>query len=290
MAWGRSQKPLHLTLTKREIYWGIVQNCLWMMRSMNIFSGKTSLTMSINPEVILGYSGYCKAGAHHAVKGEPRGLVKFHALWAIIKHPSEGLILFDTGYTSRFHTATKSWPNKIYARMTPVVIDPEDELKSQLARLGHSHLDVLKVIISHFHADHVGGLRDFPNAQIITSRRAFEHTLKTPKWRGFTKGILHDLIPDNWTDRLCIVEDNFHPKKNKYLGEGRALFGDDSLQLYNLPGHAAGQTGLLIQSTNGPLLLIADACWDLRAVTEGKLPNPIVRLFFDDWTRYLTAI
>jgi glyoxylase-like metal-dependent hydrolase (beta-lactamase superfamily II) len=238
----------------------------------------------------LGYSGHCLASSEHAVKGDEKGKIKFHALWALIEHPSEGLILFDTGYTDRFHDATKYWPNKIYAKMTPVTISKEDELVSQLAKIGHSPKDISIIIVSHFHADHVGGLKDFPDSTIITSIKAMQHTLNTPRWLGFAKGILHDLLPKDINNRLSLLENDYKKINNKFLGNGWDLFGDDSMKIFNLPGHAAGQTGLLLQTQTGPCFLVADACWDIRAIEDGKLPHSIVKLFFDDWSAYKVTI
>ena len=56
--------------------------------------------------------------------------IRFEATWAIIKHPSRGTVLFDTGYTKRFHTATKYFPNSIYAMITKVEIDSNQEAKN----------------------------------------------------------------------------------------------------------------------------------------------------------------
>ena len=44
-------------------------------------------------------AGHCFAYAHHVIKGEKKRKIRFEATWAIIKHPSRGTVLFDTGYT-----------------------------------------------------------------------------------------------------------------------------------------------------------------------------------------------
>ena len=59
--------------------------------------------------------GLCLALAHHTMKGAPRKDIQFYAIWAELIHPQHGTVLFDTGYTSRFHNATARFPNSIYA-------------------------------------------------------------------------------------------------------------------------------------------------------------------------------
>lgn len=225
-------------------------------------------------------SGYCLAYANHVVKGDPRKKIRFEATWAIINHPIEGIILFDSGYTSRFHESTKKFPNSIYARLTKVKVTKEQEAKNQVNPELVNH-----IIISHLHADHVGGLIDFPSAIYWTSEECIREFQSLPKWKGFSKGLLHDLFPENWVNNCR----NFKSNKiieNEILGKGHDLFGDNSIVMFPLPGHAAGQHGALIQTENGPVFLVADAFWDIRAVSHNLGPNPIVRLFFDDWEAY----
>ena len=50
--------------------------------------------------------------------------------------------------------------------ITKVVIEDHQELKNQLQSFGIKTNDINHIIISHFHADHIGGLQDFPNAKI----------------------------------------------------------------------------------------------------------------------------
>ena len=65
----------------------------------------------------------------------------------------KGTVLFDTGYTQRFFTATKYFPNSIYAMITKVEIDSSQEAKMQI-----NPNEVNQLILSHLHADLVGGV------------------------------------------------------------------------------------------------------------------------------------
>ena len=225
-------------------------------------------------------SGYCLANASHVIKGEKKKQIRFYATWAIIEHPSEGVILFDTGYTDRFHHATKNFPNSIYANVTKVFIDSNQEAKNYINPDIVSH-----VILSHLHADHVGGLIDFSNSTCWTSEKCIDEFKKTPKWRGFAKGLLHELFPENW-EKNCKAIETSKCQVHEILGKGYDLFGDQSIIMFPLPGHAAGQHGALIQTEKGPLFLVADAFWNEKAIKEELGPSPIVRLFFDNWKAY----
>lgn len=241
-------------------------------------------------KLFLGHGGYCVANARHVVKNDPKSKIKFHALFGLIHHQDKGWILFDTAYTKRFYEATKSYPNRIYANLTKVFVNDDDTVVSQLKNFGIAPEEISHVIISHFHADHIGGLKDFNNAQFYCSERAYSDLKKTRKWLGFSKGILHDLIPSNFDERVVLIEDCSSKNEDKIFGHKFDLFKDRSIYIYELPGHAAGQIGILIETEKKSYFLIADSCWDQRAYKEHKLPNKIVKLFFDSWKDYVNSI
>ncbi len=236
-----------------------------------------------NCKLYLNYAGYCIAKAHHAVRGEPKMDIKFHALFGLIKHPTKGWILFDTGYTNRFFEATKYFPNKIYALTTKVFIQEKDELKQQLLKIGIQPKDIKHIIISHFHADHIGGLRDFENATIYCSEVAYQQVKSMARLLAFSKGILKSLLPSDIETRLQFIEKISMTTNDKIFGTIYDLFNDNTIIVYKLPGHAAGQIGIRLQTEKAQYFLIADAVWNEKAYKYLMLPHPIVKLFFDSW-------
>lgn len=237
-------------------------------------------------KLYLNYAGYCWANENEAIKGGRRLKVKFHALWGIIQHPEKGWILYDTGYTSRFFDETRRFPNKIYALATKVILTPEEEIKAQLIANGISPDEIKHVIITHFHADHIAGLKDFPNATFYTSQKALEHTLKLPRSLAFAKGVLKGLLPADLAERTFIIDKNCTKVSDTHFGYKYDLFGDESIYIYELPGHAAGQIGIRIETINNKYFLIADACWFKKSFEEYVLPSQIVRLFFHSWKEF----
>lgn len=241
-------------------------------------------------KLYLNYAGYCYANEHHAIRTGRRVKIRFHALWALIQHPERGYILFDTGYTDRFYSATKSFPNKIYALITKVEIRKEDEIVSQLQRAGIRPEMINTIVLSHFHADHTAGLKDFPNAKIIASRAAWEYTDSLARAFSFSKGVLKDLHPDDLAQRLSFIEDTPQHTIDGLPGANYDLFGDASVIAVPLPGHAAGQFGIVLQTERKKYFLIADACWLRQSFTDGVLPSPVVKLFFHSWNDFKTSL
>lgn len=237
----------------------------------------------------LGYSGHCLAKENDAIKGGRKRKIKFSALWGLIEHPEEGYMLFDTGYTRRFYDETKRFPSKIYSMITKVKVGPEDEIIYQLKEVGIDSSEIKKIFISHFHADHVAGLLDFPRAEIITSRVALEYTLGLGKTFAFSKGVLKGLIPFDIKTRVKFIED-CESKSDPIFGKYYDLFQDDSIRVFELPGHARGQCGILLETEKQSYFLIADAAWLKRSYEEYVLPNPIVKLFFDSWSDFKDSL
>lgn len=237
-------------------------------------------------KLYLNHAGFCLAKEHHSIRGGRKQDIKFHALWGLIEHPEHGHILFDTGYTQRFHDETKRFPNKIYGMITKVEIHPNEEVAKQLMTNGINPDSIKHIIISHFHADHVAGMKDFKHATFYTSKTAYEYTRKLSNSFAFSKGVLKNLIPTDISQRMKYIEEHCSFTVDPILGKQYDLFSDHSMLVYELPGHAAGQIGLQVQTEKNRYFLIADACWLRQSFIEYVLPSSLVRLFFHSWRDY----
>ncbi|MES2647599.1 MAG: MBL fold metallo-hydrolase [Bacteroidota bacterium] len=241
-------------------------------------------------KLYLDYAGYCTAKESHAIKGGSNKIIKFHALFGLIQHPVHGWILYDTGYTRRFYEATSRFPNNIYAAFTKVTIEEADEVKVKLKNYGISTSDINHVIITHFHADHIGGLKDFEHANIYCLKAAYEQFKNINPLLAFTRGILKSMVPLDVESRLRIIEDYCTPESDEILGIKYDLFNDTSIYLTPLEGHAAGQVGVLVSTQKHSYFLIADACWLKKSYEEMILPSPLVKLFFSSWKKYKSSL
>lgn len=81
--------------------------------------------------------------------------------------------------------------------MIPVRISASENASHQLESLGISPATVKIVIITHFHADHVNALRDFPRAKFLFLKEAYDHFQSV---RGSWRGTAHAFLAGN---RFC---------------------------------------------------------------------------------------
>ena len=159
-------------------------------------------------------------------------------------------------------------------------IQPELAVVAQLGSFDLVPADIRHIIISHFHADHVAGLRDFPAATPIAARAAYADVAHRTGWRALQRAFIPALLPDDFAQRARLL-DRFDGPSLPGLGPTHDLFGDGALRLVELPGHAHGQLGLLALTSSGPILFAADGCWHSRAIREQRPPHPLTYLFVD---------
>ena len=226
-------------------------------------------------------TGYCVADEATILRGAAHRQIACHAPVALLGHPAHGWTLFDSGYAPRILAATRGWPFGLYRRMTPLRLPARGAVVDQLGALGLVPGDIRRIVVSHFHADHIAGLRDFPQARFIASRAAWEDASRRQGFRALLRGVIPALIPDDFAARATLL-DPFTGPPLPALGPTHDLFGDGAALLVALPGHARGQIGLLAWTERGPLLLAADGCWLTQSYRERRPPAPFATLIADD--------
>ena len=209
--------------------------------------------------------------ANSAIVTVPERLVLGGGSWRPVKlgvrfgvwvHPLQGPVLIDTGYGPEVTQGRRSLPLRIYAALIRPQLAEQPE--TVLARLGFTADDVRFVFITHFHADHVSGLKRFPKARFIAAGWAQIHS--QPIWQQLRHGVFAELLPVDFATRLIPMT--------------RDVFGDGSMLSLDLPGHALGHTGVVWPDYN--LVYAADAQWMGRALREDRPPRGPARLIYHD--------
>jgi glyoxylase-like metal-dependent hydrolase (beta-lactamase superfamily II) len=135
----------------------------------------------------------------------------------------------------------------------PLFGDTSGLLKENLATIGISPLDIRGVLLTHMHADHVGGLIDengatFPNAELIIHRDEFEY-------------YMGDLVlaRSNDRNRPWILRARTLPEHYSRV----RLFDEieevvPGVSAFPLPGHTPGHSGFLVTSGDEHLFIAGD--------------------------------
>jgi N-acyl homoserine lactone hydrolase len=192
----------------------------------------------------------------------------------VIEH-RDGLVLFDTGQDRASVTEADYFPGGftkvLYDRLARFEIGPEETLSRGLNRLGYAVGDVRTAIVSHLHQDHIGGLGELSEADIVVSKTEWE-TLSSPlpELRGLmTRHI--DLPGLRW-QRIELA-----PTDDPGLSPFRAyhdLFGDGSMVLLPTPGHTSGSMSLLVrQAGRAPFMMVGDLTYDVHVLEDGHVPG-----------------
>jgi glyoxylase-like metal-dependent hydrolase (beta-lactamase superfamily II) len=182
----------------------------------------------------------------------------------LIEH-DRGLILFDTGQDRASVTDDMYFPGGftgfIYDRLARFDIGEEDTLTAQLGMLGYTPADVDTAILSHLHQDHIGGIAELKNADLIVS---------APESRGFLRE--HIQVPGSKWRRISFertADPNLAP-----FTESLDVMGDGSLILFPTPGHTEGSISLLIRrGDRPPLLLVGDLTYGAELLERRQVPG-----------------
>jgi glyoxylase-like metal-dependent hydrolase (beta-lactamase superfamily II) len=215
-------------------------------------------------------------------------------MFALFEHPKFGAMLFDTGYSYRFFNATRHFPERLYRMMTPVTLREEQLAVNQLSTVNIKPADITKVFISHFHADHVAALGDFPRAKYVYLPSAYDSVRNLRGLEALSHAHLPGLIPNDFAERAAPINASASvplPQEYAPFTRGFDLLGDESLLAVELPGHATGQIGMFAREESGvAYFFVADAAWLGQSIRENRPPHRLTNLLFPNPAAYRATL
>lgn len=181
-----------------------------------------------------------------------------------IEHP-EGVIVVDTGESAR-----ASLPG-YFPRWHPVFrfavrewVEPEQEIGPQLERLGIRPSDVRRVVMTHLHTDHAGGLHHFPDNEILVSRAELGYASGL---RGRLRGYPNKCWPASFDPTLVdLPAIPFGP-----FPASMALTEGGDVTLVPVPGHSPGQLAVVVEDGDHVVFLAADSSYTQDALLRGDV-------------------
>ena len=179
----------------------------------------------------------------------------------VIDHPTRGRYLIDAGVS-----------RALEERLNPIMRKGVADLS---VTVGQSTADWLRgqtppraVFLTHLHFDHVGGVIDLDAATPIYVGPG------EAQERNPVNGLLGHPVDAILRGRPPLREWRFAADPSGRFDGVLDIFGDGSVWAIRAPGHTAGSTAYLINSVEGPKLVIGDAA-HTRLGWEQGLPQPL---------------
>ena len=205
------------------------------------------------------------------------GATRCPCLAYVIRHPSAGTLLVDTG----MHPDAAANVGKDFGRAMGLLfrsLEPAPEpFDRQLRGLGVDPGGVERVVMTHLHADHTSGMRLLPNATFLCTPR--EWAAATRSFASTVGYVGHHLPP---AERMQLIDLEANGEPHGPFARTIDLFEDGSVRLLATPGHTPGHMSVLVRVAGGRhVLIVGDAAYTLRSIREQILP-----LFTADDGRY----
>lgn len=218
--------------------------------------------------------GYCKTPGKATYTEYSWRIRHYKAWFGLMHHERFGWILFDTGYSEYYEQAVSKFPGRLLNWIVPVTVD--GSLTETIAAITGSIEVVNTILVSHLHADHIGGLKCFQNAKFIMHEKAVSQAENDYGFKALHHGFLRSLLPDDWAQRTESLKFNVEGKKvfergvlsQSYLAD---VFGDGSVMAIQLPGHSKGMYGVLFKYKQKDIFLCADALYHIESLDKGGL-------------------
>jgi glyoxylase-like metal-dependent hydrolase (beta-lactamase superfamily II) len=188
----------------------------------------------------------------------------------LIRHPSAGPILVDTGLHPSIATDGKENFGGTSNRFGSPSLNPGEDLPAQLRTRGLDPNEIPIVVMTHLHIDHTSAISEFPHSTFVVSEP--EWVEATTGSGGLLKGYRRQHI--DYAFEYRTVDFN-RANVDSYASFGRTfdLFGDGSIRLAFTPGHSAGHMSLICRLAKHDFVIGGDAMYLLDQLL-GKAALP----------------
>ncbi|HET7588754.1 MAG TPA: N-acyl homoserine lactonase family protein [Solirubrobacterales bacterium] len=188
----------------------------------------------------------------------------------LIRHPSAGAILVDTGLHPSIATDPGQNFGSLAARFGKPTLEPGEDVPSQLRERGLDPGELPIVVMTHLHLDHSSAISEFPSSTFVLSEA---------EWRfasGSGGSIQNGYRRAHFDYAFQYRSVDFdRASVGSYASFGRTfdLFGDGSVRLAFTPGHSAGHMSVVCRLAERDFVIGGDCVYMLSQL-EGTDPDP----------------
>ncbi|HWM63522.1 MAG TPA: N-acyl homoserine lactonase family protein [Solirubrobacterales bacterium] len=200
------------------------------------------------------------------LSGQPEMTVPCPAF--LIRHPSAGAILVDTGLHPSIATDGQENFGRMGARIGKPSLDAGADVPAQLRKRGLDAGEIPVVVMTHLHLDHSSAISEFPNSTFVVSEVEWKAATVGPRplLNGYRR--VHF---DYAFDYRTIDFDRGGIDSYATFGRSFDLFGDGSIRLAFTPGHSAGHISVIARLKERDFVIGGDATYTAGQL-EGNAP------------------
>jgi N-acyl homoserine lactone hydrolase len=188
----------------------------------------------------------------------------------LIRHPSAGAILVDTGLHPSIATDPKENFGSLGARFGHPTLAAGEDIPSQLRERGLDPGEIPIVVMTHLHLDHTSAISEFPSSTFVVSENEWQAAAhgSGPLLNGYRRAHFDYAFEYRTVDFNRDIVDS-------YASFGRTfdLFGDGSIHLAYTPGHSAGHMSVICRLAERDFVIGGDAMY-LAGQLDGSEPPP----------------
>ena len=171
-------------------------------------------------------------------------------MWAWIIETGRERILIDTGMRRGGGGGVTR---------TKFTMGPDEDLAGELAGKGFRPADFDRVLMTHLHGDHVGGLDLFDDNRVWVARPEWAPVARFP---GRLMRVMTAPVPRGFAPNVF----DFDGPPVLDFPASWPVTADGSIVALPTPGHSPGHTSFLVRRAEGDVLLAGDVTYDLPAL------------------------
>jgi glyoxylase-like metal-dependent hydrolase (beta-lactamase superfamily II) len=188
----------------------------------------------------------------------------------LIRHPSAGAILVDTGLHPSIGTDPRQNFGALGARLGKPTLEPGEDLPSQLRERGLDPAEISIVVMTHLHPDHASAISEFPNSTFVVSEAEWRFATSGPNplANGYRRAHF-----DYAFEYRTVDFDRTDIGSYATFGRTFDLLGDGSVRLAFTPGHSAGHMSVIARLARRDFVIGGDAVY-MASQLDGSEPGP----------------
>lgn len=171
---------------------------------------------------------------------------------AVVVRDDGDLLLVDAGWSVATCAAPAREIGALQATVLGLRVSPGDAVATQLRERGLDPARVRTIVATHLHFDHVGGVVDFPNAEVVVARREFEAYVGSwhPSYRA------RDLAR---AGRVRTIDFDAGPELG--FPASADVFADGEVVVLDARGHTAGAIAVALRGSRELYVHVGDAVY-----------------------------